>query len=446
MKKWMKILSLLLAVAMIAGALVACSNGPTNNDPNQNNTNNNNNNNNNNQGNTNTEEGKRYVLTVWGAAADQEMLKAMCDAYAAANPQNEYKFLYGVQEENNTAEKVLNDVKNGPDIYCFPSDQINRLYAGGALARIGGAIEQNIKEVNDPGSIDAATVTINGEDCLIAYPVTGDNCYFVYYDKRIYNEDDLKSLDTMLEKAAANNKQVHFKLNNDGWYLSSFFFTDPALKYDVSYSDVMTETGVSINYNEAGGLKVMQAIQNYVQNDALLVATDDAILTNAFSTGTAAAAVSGTWNATAIEEALGENMGVCKLPTAEIGGQQVQLSGYKGYKLMGVNAMSANRAEAHKLAQWLTNEQNQITRYETRRFNPTNINALKNEKVVADPIMQVVAEQFQFNRTQKGVPTTYWTPMAGLIQPIINARAEGKTVSDQELQEALDNLCNSIKK
>ncbi len=441
MKNFMKILSLVLVVLMMTAAFAACNQTPSNNNETTKPEANEGSNNNNEQ-----PKGQHYTLTIWGAAADQEMLKAMCNAYAAANPHNTYKFLYGVQEENNTAEKVLNDVKNGPDIFCFPSDQINRLYSGGALARIGGEIEKNIKEVNNADSIDAATITVNGEDRLIAYPVTGDNCYFVYYDKRIYSEADLVSLDTMLAKAAEHQKQVHFKLNNDGWYLSSFFFTDPSLKYEVTYSEVMAETGVSINYNAPGGLKVMQAIQNYVQNDALLVTTDDAILTNAFVEGTAAAAVTGTWNAKAIEEALGENMGVCKLPTAEIGGEQIQLSGYKGFKLMGVNAMSANRAEAHKLAQWLTNEQNQIIRYETRRFNPTNLNALQSEKVVADPIMRVVTEQFQYNRTQKGVPSTYWTPMGSLIQPIINARAEGKTVSDAELQEALDNLCNSINK
>lgn len=430
MKLFKKVLSLSLVLVMALAIFAGCNNTS---DPGSD------------SGNVDTT-GQKYVLTIWGAAADQDMLKEMCNAYAAANPQNEYKFLFGVQEENNTAEKVLNDVKNGPDIYCFPSDQINRLYSGGALARIGGEIEKNIKEVNDPDSVDAATVTINGEDYLVAYPVTGDNCYFVYYDKRVHSAEDLASLDTMLAKAAEKGKQVHFKLNNDGWYLSSFFFANPELKYEVTYNEIMAETGVSINYDTAGGLKVMKAIQDYVQNDSLLVATDDAILTNAFVEGTASAAVTGTWNAKAIEEALGEHMGVCKLPTANIGGEQVQLSGYKGYKLMGVNAMSANRAEAHKLAQWLTNEENQVKRYEVRRFNPTNLNALKNEKVVADPIMQVVTEQFKYNRTQKGVPTTYWTPMASLIQPIINARAEGKLVSDEELQTALTNLCNSIRK
>ncbi len=434
MKNFKKIVAVLLLALSLTFAFASCDGG--------------NNGGNSTGGNTETPGDKtKITLTVWCAAADLDMTKAMCNAYAAANPQNDYKFLYGIQEENNTAEKVLNDVKNGPDIFSFPSDQINRLYAGGALARVGGSIEANIKDVNTAESVDAATITVNGEDYLIAYPVTGDNCYFVFYDKRVHSENDLKSLDTMLSTASAAGKQVHFKLNNDGWYLSSFFFTNPALKYDVTYSEVMAETGVAINYNADGGLAVMQSIQSYVQNPAFVVATDDAVLTNAFKEGTASAGITGTWNAKAIEEALGaENVGFIKLPTAKIGGEDVQLSGYKGYKLMGVNAMSQNKGEAHKLAQWLTNEENQVTRYETRRFNPTNKVALENEQVKADLMMQVVAEQFKFNRTQKGVPTTYWTPMAGLIQPIVNAAAEGTTVSDQELQEALDALCESIKK
>ena len=36
----------------------------------------------------------KYTLTVWGSQEDQAMLKEMCAAYAAANPQNEYKFLW----------------------------------------------------------------------------------------------------------------------------------------------------------------------------------------------------------------------------------------------------------------------------------------------------------------------------------------------------------------
>ena len=160
----------------------------------------------------------------------------------------------------------------------------------------------------------------------------------------------------------------------------------------------------------------------------------------------AAAAVSGTWNAKTIKSLLGDNMGVIKLPTVEISGQETQLSGFMGYKLIGVNGYSQNKAEAHKLALWLTNEQNQLKRFEVRGFGPTNKVVAAMEVVQNDPVISVVLEQAQFNRAQKGVPGNYWTPMGSLITPIITAKDEGKTVSDEELLELLVATCNSIRK
>lgn len=437
MKSYTKILALVLSLIMVCGAFAAC--GGSGDDTSS-------------TGDASTAQGQSYTLTVWGAQEDQEMLKEMCNAYAQANPQNTYKFLFGVQSESDAADKVLNDVQAGPDVFSFPSDQINKLYAGGALARIGGEIETNLKEINTAGSIDAATLTINGEDQLYAYPNTGDNCYFVYYDKSVFtNADDLKSLDTMLDVAEAAGKNVHFKLNDDGWYLSSFFFANPDLKYEVTYNEAMVETAVSINYNDPAGLDVMKSLRAYIARDGLVAQTDDSKIIAAFTPDAsgkreAAAAISGTWNAATIKELLGDDMGVCKLPTAKIGGNDVQLSGYMGYKLIGVNGYSKNKGEAHKLAQWLTNEENQLKRFEVRGFGPTNKKVAEMEAVKNDAVISAVLEQGQYNRAQKGVPGNYWTPMGSLITPLITAKADGTEVSDDMLQGYLDALCDQIKK
>ena len=197
------------------------------------------------------------TLTVWGSQEDQAMLKEMCDAFAAANPDKEYKFLFGVQGEGDAADKVLNDVTSGPDVFSFASDQINKLIAGGALARIGGQAEADVKANNTLTSVQSASITIGGETQLFAYPCTEDNTLFLYYDKSVIGDDDIDTLDDLLDAAHKAGKKVHFKLNDDGWYLSSFFFAYPELGYQVSYNEAMTETGVSINYNNAQGLAVM---------------------------------------------------------------------------------------------------------------------------------------------------------------------------------------------
>ena len=87
------------------------------------------------------------------------------------------------------------------------------------------------------------------------------------------------------------------------------------------------EVGVNINYNNAQGLAVMKALVKYVNHPALVIQTDDSKLIAGFTpaadgTVEAAAGVSGTWNAKAVKDLLGENMGVAKLPTVEIDGQR----------------------------------------------------------------------------------------------------------------------------
>ena len=399
------------------------------------------------------EQKTKITLTVWGAEEDQEMLKAMCAAFAKANPDKEYKFLFGVQSESDAADKVLNDVTSGPDVFSFASDQINKLYAGGALARVGGAIEENVKNINTASSIDAATITINGEDQLFAYPCTEDNTLFLYYDKSVIGEDDIDTLDDLLDAAQTAGRTVHFKLNDDGWYLSSFFFAVDELGYNVTYDDKMVETAVDINYNNEKGLAVMRALANYINHPALVIQTDDSKLIagltpNADGKVEVAAGVSGTWNAASIEGLLGENMGVAKLPTVKIGGEDKQLTTYMGCKLVGVNGFSQNKAEAHKLAQWLTNEQNQLIRFQTRGFGPSNKVVAASEAVQSDPVISAVVEQAQYSRAQKSVPSQYWTPMGALVTPFIAMKEDNTLadITDVTLQEYLDALVAQIAK
>ena len=444
MKFIIKLIAFALALTTLGGVLAACRGGGDETDSGGSG----------NNGQSGSAGGNKetVTLTVWGAQEDQQMLKEMCDAYAKENSDKTYKFNFGVLGEGNSSDKILNDVQAGPDVFSFPSDRLNTFYAAGALARIGGAAEGAVKAENTEGAVDAATVKVNGEDHLYAFPVTGDNCYFLYYDKSVFKDPkDLQSLDRILDVAEAAGKTVHFKINDDGWYLASFFFADEDLKYDVTYNDRMVEEKITINFDSEDGLEVMKSLRHYVNRRGLVAQTDDSKMIAAFTPDKngnreAAAVVSGTWNAATIKQLLGEDMGVCILPTVKIGGEDMRLSGFMGYKLMGVGGYSKNKGEATKLAAYLTNEQNQLKRFKDRGFAPTNKKAAATSEVVNDPVISVVLEQAAYNRSQKNVPSTFWTPMASLITPLLTAKAEGKTVTDAQLQGYLDALCKQIRK
>ena len=434
--------ALTLCLSLLCGALSACSRGDS--DGKETGT-----------GSGNNSSGNAtaaITLTVWGAQEDQQMLKEMCDAYAKENPDKTYKFQFGVLGEGNSSDKILGDVEAGPDIFAFPSDRINAFYAGGALARIGGDLETQVKSNNTEGAVEAATIRVGEEDHLYAFPVTGDNCYFLYYDKSVFqNTEDLQSLDRILDVAEAAGKTVHFKINDDGWYLASFFFADEDLGYKVTYNDRMVEEKVEINFDSEDGLDVMKAIRHYIGRDGFVSQTDDSRIIAAFTPDRngkreCAAAVSGTWNAATIKQLLGDDMGVCILPTVKIDGEDTRLSGFMGYKLMGVNGYSKNKGEAAKLAAYLTNEENQLKRFRDRGFCPTNKKVSSLPEVMNDPVISTVLEQAAYNRSQKDVPSAFWSPMASLITPLLTAKAEGKTVTDAQLQEYLNALCKQIRK
>lgn len=389
--------------------------------------------------------GEKITLTVWGAQEDQALLKELCNEYASLHPENQYKFLFGVQAETDCADKVLNDPESGPDVFSFASDQINKLIQAGALARIGG---ENLKELtasNSSESVDAASVTIGGESVVYAYPSTGDNTYFLVYDKSQLTEDDVKSLDRIIEVASGKGKQIAFKLYDDGWYLSSFFFADESLGYSVTYSDSLTEESIDINYDSEPGLEVMKALRSYFASPALTANVDDSKIISGITNGTLIAAVTGTWNMSAIKAVWGDNTGVAVLPTATIGGKEVALNGYFGYKLIGVNGYSQQKGEAHRLALFLTGEYAQKRRYEVRGFGPTNSAVMESEEIRNDEVISVVLKESSYFRTQKGVPSTYWTPMASLTKQFLDT-SDPMSVTDGELEALLSSLCLQIRK
>ena len=318
------------------------------------------------------------TLTVWCPDRDMEMTKKMCEAFAEANRGVTYQFLYAAQGEGDSAESILKDLEAGADVFSFGSDQINKLIPAGALARLGGQNLSTVQTQNLADSVAAATVRIGGEERVYAYPVTADNGYFLYYDKRVLSGEDVASLDGILKKGGAN-KQFAMPLN-DGWYLSAFFFALPELGYSVTYDDNLNQTSVSINFDEPSGEKIAQTLYRYICNPAVMSAADDSKIISGFENGTVIAAVSGSWNATDLQRILGDNLGTAKLPTVTVEGEQVQLSSYAGYKLIGVNGYSKNKGEAHNLALWLTNYDNQMTRYRARGFAPTNLRAAESEE------------------------------------------------------------------
>lgn len=364
------------------------------------------------------------TLKVWGSQEDQAMLQQMIDSFKAKYTDKNYTITLGVVSEADAKAKFLEDPQAAADVFQFANDQITDLVNAGALYEVTRN-KDAIIAANLGGSVEAAT--IGGK--LYAYPSTSDNGYFLYYDKSVFTAEDVMSLDKMMEVAQAKNKKVFMDVSN-GWYIASFFLGAGG-KLGVDSNGKQT-----CDFNNANGVKAGEAIKAFTAHPAFLTG-DDAVLTGGIGT-TIAAGVSGTWNAEAISGKLGANYAATKLPTFNLGGMQKQMSSFAGFKLVGVNSQTKTPVDAMMLAEWLTNEENQILRYKLRQMGPSNINAANSADVKANVALSALGAQNAFAVSQKEVLGNYWSPAEAF-----GTAMEAKDYS-KSIQEMLDSMVAQI--
>ena len=355
---------------------------------------------------------KDVTLTMWGAEEDQDLLREISDKFIEkyGNYGGKITINLGAQSESTAKDTVLTDPTAAADVYAFADDQLNELVKAGALQEVQLNAD-DVKNRNTPASVDAATV----DGKLYAYPLTADNGYFMFYDKSFFTEDDVKSLDTMMEKAAAAGKKVSMDVAN-GWYLYSFY-AGAGLKLGLADDGVNTVC----NWNEAPGADVTQAVIDICKNPGFIALKDEEF-TGKLKDGTLVAGVNGTWRANDASEVWGANYAACKLPTYTLNGEQVQMASFSGFKLIGVNPHSANVGAAMLLADFVTNEENEGLRFKERTQGPSNINALA---AASSPALTAVVDQSEYATLQR-VGGNYWASAETLGSICVNGNPDGK--------------------
>lgn len=407
-----KILALLMAALMTAGMLAACAAAPAE------------------TGSTTADttqaesappaseaEPEKVTLKVWADQGELALTEKLCNEFAAQHPEKEYAFVYGAVGAVDGKARYLEDPAAAADVFLFADDQLVDLVKADALYEVTRNTDAIIA-ANTPGSIRAASY----DGTLYGYPMTSDNGYFLYYDKSVFTDDDLATLDGILAAANAAGKKVHMDISN-GWYLASFFLGNGCT--------LTIEDGKQIiDFNNANGLAAAEAIRAFC-NDPAFVTGDDSVLAGGIGDAIACG-VSGTWMATAIQEKLGDNYGCCKLPTFTCSGEQVQMGSFLGCKIYGINSQTAYPVDAMELAEYLTSEQSQIERYKELNYGPSNVNALKEDSIASNQALQALSDQSAYAVSQM-VLGGFWTPAEAF-------GAELEAHSTADLQTMLDQL------
>lgn len=398
--------------------------------------------------NTNTEaadaSNETVALTLWGAEEDQALLAQLVEEFKAAYPDQTFDIQIGVESESTAKDTVLTDIEAAADVFAFANDQLNDLVSAGALLNLSGDVSavlpaytdktlEDVLAANGEGSVAAATKDGN----VYAFPMGGGNNYFLYYDSTKITADQAKSWDELLSAAEAAGGKVGMTFAS-GWYNASFFLGAGFI------SDMNPDGTTVIDWNGTSadgytGVDVAKAMSAIAAHPGFLAIADGDI-SNQIASGAVCAVVSGTWDAGAAEAAFGEGYAATKLPTFTCAGDQVQMSCYSGFKLMGVNAYSKNSGWAVLLAEFLTNEASQTARFEARQLAPTNLNAAANDAVTSNVAIAASAAQDVYGSVQN-VGGKFWDPTATFGQMIANGELGS---DDAAIQAALDTLVEGV--
>ncbi len=368
-------------------------------------------------------------IKMWCDEYETEMFQKRIKSFFAEYPDMETEVEFEPVGASICKETLLGDVTNGADLFCMPDDQLLTMAASGVLEEIENA--DKIKERSIEGAVEAASI----DGRMYAYPYTADNGYFLYYDQRYFTKEDVCSLDRILEVCARNRKKFIMSWSS-GWYLYSFF-GNTGLHLSLNADGLTNSCDWNTTKGQITGTDIAQSLLNIAKHPGFQDVPDSAFAKEALD-GSAIAVVSGVWDAEAMKEAFGGDYGACRLPEYSCAGKQIQMSSFKGYRMLGVNAYSEHRQLAEMLADYLTNEDSQNYYFKCRQNAPANSSAAASDAVLKVPAITAVLEQSEYAVLQK-IGQKFWTPMSVFGDTMAKGNPNGIP-----LQDLMDQLVSGI--
>ena len=371
-------------------------------------------------------------LMVWSPSEDQskdseEWLQNTCEDFAKLHPEWDITFVYGVADEATAATQVAQDPEASADVFMYANDTLTIMTDANALAKFDGKYREEIESTNS----EEVLSSLMKEDNLYGVPFT-TNTWFMYYDKSVFSEEDIKNLNTMLEKGP-----VAFPFTNS-WYLPAFYIGNGCTLFGDG-----TQEDKGVDFGGENAVEVTDYLVDLAANPNFKIDADGSGLAG-LRDGSISAIFSGSWDANAVREALGENMGVAALPMYTLKGEEKQMMSYAGSKAIGVNPYSKNMVPAVELAVYLGSAEAQLSHYKLRNVIPCNTELLEDAEISEDPL--VMAQNDTFNYTSILQPfvakmNNCWVPVENMGKGIRNKSVTHENAKEQT--EAMNEAMNS---
>src|SRR5699024_6414518 len=327
----------------------------------------------------------------------------------------------------------------GADVIAIPGDQIGTAVTEGLLKEI------DVDEDTQNSFTDSAMQSQIIDEKVYGLPYAVET-QLLFYNKDIISEEEVPNTlgewyDYSLDRTRSGKDQygliatfdqlyyAYGIINGYGGYI---FNTDEKGDFDESDIGLANEGAIE------GADIIKKFYDEKVFPSGIIGEQGTNTLDSLFTEGKAAAVISGPWAIDAYKEA-GISYGVKELPMLDNGEHMSSCIGVKSYN---VSTYSKNPELAEKLIKFLSNEENQKTRYEITQEIPA-VEALSSDPVLNESESAIaIAEQSKHAELTPNITemNQVWESYEAALQTIASGKAEPKDA----LPEGVSNIESAI--
>ncbi|MBQ2919859.1 MAG: extracellular solute-binding protein [Oscillospiraceae bacterium] len=315
---------------------------------------------------------KPIELTVWAGFDEMTWLNAQLDAFESANPQWSITWNIVEYEAYESREMLLQDPTTGADVFFFGDDWLQELVWYDVLMPLSQEDAALIREQTSQAVYDAVT---DQSGQFYGFPLSADTI-LLYYNKKIYSEEDVKSLDTMIEKAP-----VAYPLNL-GTDVAAFYLANGCTMFG---ADGKNESA-GFRFNGARGTAATLWLADFIRHENFRNDVDSLGHWGLWQ-GELGASFLNYEAYDLLYEIMGDDLGVAPLPAITIDGQTRQMPAHTSTYCVGVNRHTDQADAALALARFLTSAESQLLRWELYQFPSSPTYPIASE-LINDPAVQ----------------------------------------------------------
>ena len=368
------------------------------------------------------------TLKIWVPEEAVEDTDAAVQEFDSLHDEFNITYEIAVVGIDEAPQQLNTDPDTAADIFYTPSGGVADLVNKGLLLPITKDFETIASDLPESA---LTAVTVDG--LTYAAPFS-PNTYFMYYNKDLLTADDVKSLETILSKDTGAKYNFSTNITNS-WYIESFFLGAGCTLFGPDGKDPS-----ECSWNNETGLAAAEYIIDLVGNPKYLE-NKDGVGGAEFKEGNLAAITDGAWSAPSYRESLGDKLGAVALPTANIGGKDVQLSNFVDFKTITVKSTTAYPLAAQQLAVFLANPENSLIRYQNQGDVPVLNSLATSSEIASDEVAAALNAQASKATNQPSISKMgdYWTPAQAFGEGVVSGE-----ITKANAQEKLDALVDSI--